>query len=298
MGQANEDRPKVDFYGVAASEAADEIGAGRKMRGGSSDCKIQRPSHTLTLADMRARKDETRFKVKAYITPKGETTGARLRPRECLTSKVKTLSFFDEHAKSKKIVPGPGKYKPTEHVTWTKREVYTAACRPKGKLGDYTKVTFTEEIGKIKKAIPPPGKYRDHENWSSSVGKRTKGTQKSNETMYTHFDEITQVIAKEVPASNKYTAHDLAKTHARSLNTVFNQQNLRSQGERMRKIEKQSELGLEADESYKNSQRGKIHFSNSRSKRVNYFDQWVQRKSYVPGVGAYFKDKKGKSGGR
>jgi hypothetical protein len=191
------------------------------MRGGSSDCKVQRPSHTLSLADMRAHKDESNFTVKAYITPKGETTGARLKPRECITSKVKTLSFFEEHAKKKKLVPGPGKYKPTEHANWTKREVYTAACRPKGKLGDYTKVTFTEEIAKRKKSIPPPGKYRDHENWNHSVGKRTKGTQKLNETMYTNMDEITQVIAKEIPASNKYKAHDLEKTQARSLNTVF-----------------------------------------------------------------------------
>lgn len=105
-----------------------------------------------------------------------------------------------------------------------KRDVHTGNCRPKGKLGDYTRVTCTEEISKRKKSIPPPGKYKDHENWRSSVGKRTKGTQKYNETMYTNFDEITQVIAKEIPGSNKYKVHDLEKTHMpRSINTVFNQ---------------------------------------------------------------------------
>lgn len=64
----------------------------------------------------------------------------------------------------------------------------------------------------------------------------------------------------------------------------------------MRKIEKQSTQDIEAHESYKKTQLGKVGFSNSRSKRVNYFDQWVQRRSFVPGVGAYFKVKKNGSG--
>lgn len=101
--QTQDNRQKVDFYGLA-EETADEVGKARKMRGGSSDCKIQRPSHTLSLADMRAHKDESNFTVKAYITPKGETTGARLKTKECysISNKVKHLSFFEEHAKQKK----------------------------------------------------------------------------------------------------------------------------------------------------------------------------------------------------
>ena len=190
------------------------------MRGGSSDCKILRPSHTLSLADMRAHKDEKHFTVKGYKTPKGETTGVKPRVRDCYTLKykAKNLSFFDEHAKNKKMIPGPGKYQNTEHTSWMKRDIYMGACRPKGKVSDQPKVSSTEEIAKKKKAIPAPGKYKDHESWKKQVGKRVTGTQKYSEAVYTEFDEITYVRAKEVPAANKYKIPALDKTLMRSPN--------------------------------------------------------------------------------
>lgn len=118
-----------------------------------------------------------------------------------------------------------------------KKEVYTQGCRPKGKVGDYVKVTFTEEIGKIKKAIPAPGKYKDLENWKKSCGKRPKGTYNPKETIYTMIDEC-HFLSKKIPASNKYKIHNLEVTKPRIFQASFNDKEEGRIGERMKKIDK------------------------------------------------------------
>jgi len=114
---------------------------------------------------MRWKEDESNFRVQTYRAPRGEKQ--RLDIKNCTSMKAlyRKTSIFDDIALSRKHVPAPGKYTSEKHVTWTNRDVYTRAYRPKGQMSDTKKVTSTAEIALIKKPIPGPGKYKEHQNW-------------------------------------------------------------------------------------------------------------------------------------
>ena len=98
---------------------------------------------------MRHHEDETNFTVKGYKAPRGEKTGARLKIKDCYTlnNKLNLKCFFEHEANKKKFVPGPPRYEAAQHFQWTKRDIYLAGSRPKGKIGDKKKITFSEEVG-------------------------------------------------------------------------------------------------------------------------------------------------------
>ena len=100
---------KIDFYGVSGkkiglSERSGGDQSTKKMRGLSSRQKQHRPSHTLSLKDMRWKEDETHFTAKGYKVPRGEKTGESHKIKDCYTlhNKSSVGSFFDDEAKKKK----------------------------------------------------------------------------------------------------------------------------------------------------------------------------------------------------
>lgn len=100
-------------------------------------------------------------------------------------------------------------------------------------------------------------------------------------------------LSKKIPPCNKYKIHNLEVTKARILKANFNDKSTSAIGERMKKIEKVAEDNLEPFESYKKSQLSRAGYSCERQKRVCYFDEKVAKKKFIPGVGSYFKKKKG-----
>lgn len=195
---------------------------------------------------------------------------------------TKYQSFFEEHAERMKNIPGPNKY--IKITNWNKKNIKG------GNLNKSEHMSHTAEIMNRSKDSPGVGKYK----WNKPFKIRGYSRQRSRKT--TFIEEIEEV-SRLIPG-HKYKLNS-SLLLKRAPNYSFRQIKKSKERTKLPKNMVRDENGIvksikvapgyyKAEDSYRKTQavyKNKLMFNKNKEKR--YFDQLLDNKKHIPGVGEY-----------